>query len=223
MSSEAYSRALMSLAVACAIVSTGFVARRELFGSGSGALKPREVSGWQSYVDPSAVIGDLDAPIKLIVFSDFQCPFCKDFAENVWPPIHERFGDSVALAVRHWPLVRLHRHAYDAARAATCAGDQGAFEAFHDRLYEHQAEIGVRSYLDLASESGVADLARFAECVSSEDLVPTIDAGETDALSLGLRGTPSIMINDLLLYSPPPPLDELVGYIEERLNQRPTA
>ncbi len=84
--------------------------------------------------------GNPDAPVMIAEFSDFQCPFCKRWSEQVLPPLREQLGDQVALAFLHYPITQIHPNAGNASVAAICAGEQGKFWEMHDLLFARQAE-----------------------------------------------------------------------------------
>ncbi len=187
----------MIVAVACAIVTTGLVVRREFFqGSSQGPqMTPTDVPDWQKYLEDGRVIGHVNAPVKIIEFVDFQCPFCKEFALETWPAIQKEFADQVALVVRHWPLAG-HKHAKAAARAAECAAAQGRFEEFHNALFTQQDLIGEKPFVKFAGESGVSDLKAFEACASDTRPLESIDRARDEALELGFTGTPAALVND---------------------------
>lgn len=102
----------------------------------SGAFDPaqREIS-----VGSSISRGKTDALVKIVEFSDFQCPFCSKAHPTVKQVMSE-YGDKVQLVFKHFPLISIHPRAQIAAEAAECAKDQGKFWEFHDQLFEHQAD-----------------------------------------------------------------------------------
>lgn len=96
--------------------------------------KPRAVS-----VGSSISRGKADAPITIVEFSDFQCPYCSKAHPTVKQVMSE-YGDKVQLVFKHFPLVSIHPRAHISAQAAECAKDQGKFWEFHDQLFEHQTD-----------------------------------------------------------------------------------
>ena len=108
-------------------------------------------------VDPlrDHVRGPTDAPVTLVEYADFQCPYCGN-AYAVVGELLERFGDGVRFVFRHMPLADLHPRAMAAAEAAEAAGAQGRFWEMHDRLFEHQLELAEQ------------DLRRHAEAIGAE-------------------------------------------------------
>ena len=84
--------------------------------------------------------GDPSAPVVIVEFSDFECPYCKRWYDEALPSIRARVGTDVAIAFLHFPLTGIHPNAAAAHAAAECAGTQGAFKEMHDLLFERQDE-----------------------------------------------------------------------------------
>jgi protein-disulfide isomerase len=150
--------------VVCAAITTGLVIRREFFiapvAPGASAVQePVLVDNWRSHLAKGVRFGSATAPVQLIEFADFECPFCASLHVNL-KALRDRHPSKVALSFVHFPLPG-HRFAKPAARAAECAGEQGRFEAMHDRLFESQDQLGVKSWLEFATDSGVPDLKAF--------------------------------------------------------------
>jgi Na+/H+ antiporter NhaA len=150
-------------------------------------------------VDPERdhVRGPLDAPVTVLEYGDFECPYCGQ-AEPVLRELLRDFGD-VAYVWRHLPLNDVHPNAQRAAEAAEAAAEQGAFWDMHDLLLEHQDALGYRQLLDYAEQLGL-DVERF-----EDDLRTRVGAGriaqDVDSADLsGVSGTPTFFVNDLRHY-----------------------
>lgn len=102
--------------------------------SGAFDPKPRDVA-----IGTASVRGNAGAPVKIVEFSDFQCPFCSRAHPTVKKVLSD-YGDKVVLAYKHFPLVSIHPRAQISAEAAECAKDQGKFWEFHDQLFDHQTD-----------------------------------------------------------------------------------
>ncbi|MES2305605.1 MAG: thioredoxin domain-containing protein [Gemmatimonadota bacterium] len=209
----------MTVAVSCAVVTTGLVVRRELFTPPpvAAAGVPRPVKGWESFQEGGQLLGAANAQIKMVVFSDFQCGFCRKFALETWPEIHAKYGDKVAMVVQHWPL-NGHSEAYPAARAAECAGRQGKFEQYSKALFSQSDSIGKKAYGRFAVEAQVPDTIAFSACVAEPGKVAVIERGMAGATTLGLTGTPSIIIDGML--SPSGALSRVTSMLDEALKAR---
>ena len=209
------------LLVCCAVTVTGLSVKRELFPPVEVRepleMRPVPVENGARIAAAGHPLGPPEPDLEFVVFSDFECPACRTFALEVIPFIREYTGAKIGVRFRHWPLSR-HRLAYPAARAAECAGDQGRFEAYHNLLFSHQDSIGLKPFSAFASESGVPDIEEFERCNSQPGPVPRIEADAKEAQRIGARGTPSIILENLLLQSP---LDSarFMGLLEKALRE----
>lgn len=209
---------LTTTAVLCAVITTGLLVRRELVvGRTARSHDPVPLENYQAYA-VGHYFGPPNAPIKVVEFSDFQCPFCKRFADETWHVVQNRFPNDVALIYRHWPLP-MHRNAYAAARAAECAGEQGRFPAFHDLLFLKQDSIGTKPYTEFAVEARVPDIPAFNACNAKTERVAAIERDIAAARELNAHGTPTIIVNDRE-FPFNPSTDELVSLIQEELRKR---
>ncbi len=199
--------------VVCAVLVTAAVVKREFFGGPSVPPEdaPRRVSDWESLSAAGIRRGAEDAPVVIVEFADFQCPFCAVESRN----LHEvlmRHGDQVAFVFRHFPLSAIHPHAYSAAVAAECASAQGGFEAFHDLLFERQAEIGSVEWAEFAAMAAVPSVADFSVCMDEEWPRERVNQDIDAAMAAGLTSTPSVIVNGWLLPGTPS-----VAMLEERI------
>jgi protein-disulfide isomerase len=125
--------------------------------------------------------------------------------------LRERYPTQVDLSIVHYPL-NGHAFAEPAARAAECAGEQGRFEPMHNSLFVGSRQLRLKPWREFAAEAGVADLAAFESCVESKSPVPRIVDGAKLADDLGVRGTPTLIVNGWMLGQPPTAqkLDQMV-------------
>ncbi len=150
--------------------------------------------------DADWIKGSPNAPVKIVEFSDFECPFCKRHHETL-KPILEKYGDKVALVYRQFPLEQLHQKAMPVAIASECVGELGgdtAFFIFTDRYFEETLtndRTNIETLIPtLVAETGV-NKAKFTECFESEQTKPRVEEDVADAVETGGRGTPwSILI-----------------------------
>ncbi|WP_420127749.1 DsbA family protein [Longimicrobium sp.] len=181
----------------CALAVTGLVVKNELAGPPPAAAAAPEVkflSNWRSVSREGVVLGRPGAPVQIIEFSDFQCPFCARVQASL-AEVRRRHPDDVAVVFRHFPLTAIHPHATKAAEASACAGDQGRFEPYADALFARQDEIGTASWDDFARAAGVPDLATFGECMRTGKHAATVRRDADAAARIGLRVTPTLIIN----------------------------
>ena len=150
-------------------------------------------------VDPDRdhVRGGADARVTLVEYGDFQCPYCGE-AYPVVQELLERFGDQLRFVFRHMPLPDLHPRAPFAAEAAEAAGAQGRFWEMHDRLFEHQRELGDEELRSHADAVGVPDAERFdAELRDGLHAARVAEDLESGGRS-GVPSTPRFFVNGLI-------------------------
>jgi protein-disulfide isomerase len=207
--------ALVTLTL-CAVVVTGLVARREFFPPAGGMQPPApvRVPDWRAYAREGHRMGPADAPVTIVVFSDFQCPYCGILTERLHTVMraHPR---EVAVVYRHYPLAG-HPYALGAARASECAAAQERFPAFHDALFAAQDSIGVAGWDRFASTAHVPDLARFRACAAQAGPIATVKRDTVAGMRLRVSGTPTLLINDTRLQGAVP-ADTLEAFVRRAL------
>lgn len=207
---------------ACALCALGVVLGRAIEPSGADSAAPAEepVADWAGLIAGGTPMGRPDAPVVLVTFSDFQCPYCARLAVAL-DSLRRREPSRFRVLYRHMPLGEIHPHAYAAALAAECAAAQGRFERMHDLLFERQPELGVLPWDRLAQEAGVADASAFERCMRANEQRDRILSDARLADSLGIEGTPTVFLDGKRLHGriTPERLDRL---IEEALRSRRT-
>ncbi len=149
-------------------------------------------------------MGSPDAPVTMIEYSDFQCPYCGRFVSETFPQIEQNYIDTgeAKLIFKQFPLP-FHSNAQSAAEAAECAGEQGKFWEMHDKLFGNQASLGRDSYIAWAGQLGL-NVAAFQDCIDSSRYSAQIAADMQDGQSAGVSGTPSFVINGALVVGAQP-------------------
>jgi len=137
--------------------------------------------------------GPADAPIKLLEYGDYECPFCAD-AHSMVQEIQRQLGDDLLFAFRNFPLTNIHPHAEHAAEAAEAAGDQGNFWGIHDLLFENQAALEDEDLAAYADELGL-DAKRLLREVTSSVYAARIREDFKAGVRGGVNGTPTFFIN----------------------------
>ena len=160
--------------------------------------------------------GAATAPIEIVEFADFQCPYCARAAESVRQAV-AGYGDQVRVTYRHLPL-DFHEHARGAAEAAECAGKQGKFWAFHDALYANASALDAAGLRRQAGAIGL-DVAAWEACVSAGGGRDGVDADLAAASAAGVSGTPAFFINGRML-SGAQPADAFRAIIDDELDRR---
>jgi protein-disulfide isomerase len=140
-------------------------------------------------------LGKKEAPITVVEFSDYQCPFCKRFFENTLPTLKAEYIDAgkVRYVFRDFPLDRIHPQARKAAEAAHCAGDQGKYWEMHDLLFRNQQALHVES-LKLYARNLELDIAVFDACLDRGTYGAEVQRDLEDGLKAGIRGTPGFYV-----------------------------
>lgn len=161
--------------------------------------------------------GAADAPVTIVEFEDFQCPFCKK-AQGTLEQVLLRYKDKVRVVHRDFPLQPLHPASQKAHEAARCAEEQGKFWEYRELLYKNTPAAGPEQLNDYASKVGV-DVAVFKQCLDSGKFKMLVQKDETEGDRLGVTGTPAFFINGRLL-SGAQPENEFARVIDEELNKR---
>jgi protein-disulfide isomerase len=140
--------------------------------------------------------GSPDAPVVLVEYADFECPYC-GAAYAVVKKLETDLPDMLAVVFRQFPLANVHPHAQLAAEAAEAAGAQGRFWKMHDVLFQHQDALAPADLLRYAVPLHL-DLERFASDLSSHLFLPRIEDDMQEGLQSGVHGTPTFFINGVL-------------------------
>lgn len=148
-------------------------------------------------------IGPEDAEIIIVEFSDYQCPYCLRWHQQVYNELMAAYPGKIRLVYRNLPLTSIHPEAMPAAIAAECAGDQNAYWPYHDALFSGKYELGQEAYKQYASELGL-DTAAFETCLTENPNADVIQADMDFAINLGIRSTPTFFVNGLAIVGAQP-------------------
>lgn len=140
--------------------------------------------------------GSPDAPVVLVEYGDFECPYC-GAAYWVVKKLEQDLPDTLAVVFREFPLVDVHPHAPFAAEAAEAAGAQGGFWKMHDMLFEHQDALAPVDLMTYAAALHL-DLKRFASDLAGHVFLPKVQDDMKGGLQSGIKGTPTFFINGVL-------------------------
>lgn len=165
--------------------------------------------------DDDPFMGPPDAPVTLIEFSDFQCPYCRR-VQSVLKRLMTAYHGQLKLVFRDFPLRQIHPEAQKAAEAAQCANDQGQFWQYHDRLFA-TTELGVEDLKQYAVELGL-DAEHFNTCLDSDKYRQEVQGDIDDALAAGVNATPSFFVNGLPI-SGAVPFERFVEMVELALGR----
>ena len=161
---------------------------------GRAAPAPQPVIEKVVSIDDDPIKGDKNAPVTIIEFSDYECPFCKRSYDNVITQIDKEYisKGKVRLVFRDYPLP-FHKKAIPAAVAANCAGEQGKYWEVHDFLFENPDKLDTVAVLNSAEELGL-DKTKFEACINDKSKEKEITKDFEDGQKYGVRGTPSYFI-----------------------------
>lgn len=146
--------------------------------------------------DPARVRGNPKAPVMIVEFSDYQCPYCHQVEPTV-KQLLAKYGDKVSFAYRDYPLRAIHSQAEIAAEASRCALEQGKFWEYHDQLFT-SSKLDKDSLTEYAKNLGL-DEKEFGTCLSSEKYKSAIDKDLAEGGKAGVNGTPGFFINGIAL------------------------
>jgi protein-disulfide isomerase len=141
------------------------------------------------------VIGPETAPVTLVEYGDYECPYCGAAYVSV-KQLLDVLGDDIRFVFRNFPLSQIHPHAFQAANAAEAAGAQGEFWGMHDLLFENQRHLDPASLLAYARTLGL-DLQRFGADLTQQTYAPRIREDFLSGVRSGVNGTPTFFVNEV--------------------------
>ena len=151
--------------------------------------------------DPS--FGPADAPITIIEFSDFQCPYCQKWHNEVWKKLVAAYPTQIRLVYRDFPLYSIHPDAAPAANAAECANEQSKYWEFHDLLFSGSEGLGESAYQSYASALQL-DMPSFQKCLDENRYEAEVTADFEYASGIGIQSTPTFFVNGVALIGAQP-------------------
>ena len=166
--------------------------------------------------DPSKG-GPASAPVTLVEFSDFQCPYCARVGPAL-TRVEEVYGDQVRIVFKDFPLLQIHNNAAKAAEAGSCANEQGKFWALHDKMFENQSKLSVAEIKQHAKEAGL-DANAFDQCLDSGKQTAEWTKDLADGEKYGVTGTPAFFVNGRLLGGAAS-FEKLAEVIDDELSRR---
>lgn len=146
--------------------------------------------------DNDHILGNKDAKVVIIEYSDFECPFCERHHPTMQQIVDE-YGDDVAWVYRHFPL-SFHPEAKPSALASECASEQGKFWEYADELFANQDKLGDEYYTELASELGL-NAKEFSDCYDNEEYASVVTEQTASGRTAGVSGTPATFVNGQLV------------------------
>jgi protein-disulfide isomerase len=176
----------------------------------SGAVQPLR----QAVAADGPARGPSDAPVTIVEFADFQCPFCRRMVPTL-QHVLERYPTQVRIVFRYLPLTEIHPEALHAAEAAVCAQRQGKFWEMHDAIFSDDSPLGIGSLRAIAARIGL-NSDTFETCVRDPDVNKPINSDVHAAESLGVRATPTLFVNGRFLQGGMPE-ESIIALIDDEL------
>ncbi len=183
------------------------------------ASKDLSVEETLSALGKGPMLGSSTAPVTIVEFADFQCSFCRKFWADTLPKLKESYVEQgqVRVVYRHFAI--LGKFSEQAAMAADCAGEQGKFWEYHDRLFANQGALAfTQSKLEQYGRELGLKAGNFKRCLANEKYRKKVEGETAVAFSLGGRGTPSFFVNGRLMVGAQP-FDVFQTVIEEELEK----
>jgi protein-disulfide isomerase len=184
-----------------------------MIASGQQAAQTDPDARVEVSVDDDPAHGPADAPVVMIEFSDFNCPYCGRFARETLPLLRENYNDQIHFVYRDFPI--LGDSSLQAAIAAECADDQGAFWGFHDLLFENQRGFNQEMFTRFG-EALALDIEQFTACQNDPAVRDEVIADYEEASRLRVSGTPTFFINGRRVVGAQP-YEVFQGVIDEEL------
>ncbi len=159
-----------------------------------GAAPPAAPAKVNVSADDDPSWGPQNAPVTIIEFSDFQCPFCGRFHRDTYDQIRKNYSGKIRFVYRDFPIVQLHPYAEISAQAADCVNEQGQFWPYHDLLLSNQDISGASDLRRFAAQLGI-DMSTYDDCVRTQRYQQEVAKDLQDGTGYGVQGTPTFFIN----------------------------
>ena len=211
-----------SILLAAVIISTTLIWSKNIPSQGIAQIAP-DNSQIVIETDDDPSLGSGDSKVTIVEFSDFQCPFCRIFWRDTFPQLKKEYIDTgkAKFVYRDFPL-EFHPSAAVSANAAECAGDQGKFWEYHDKVFGEQEKLGegtisyaIKDIKKWAGEIGL-DSDEFNQCLNAEKYKEEVEKDYNDGVKYGVTGTPTLFINGRKIIGAQP-FENFSAIIEEEL------
>jgi len=184
------------------------------------AVKPNITVADLKPTGQDVILGDPKAPVTLIEYGDYQCPFCGKMFQETEKKLREEYikTNKVQMVYRDFPLDSIHPFARLAAEAANCAKDQGKFWLYHDTLFEKQSQIPSMDFGKIANELGLSEVV-FQKCVTEGKYKDKVEQDLQGGIAIGVNSTPTTFVNGQALVGAQP-YESFKAVIEKALKSK---
>jgi protein-disulfide isomerase len=200
---QRFESALSVMMTVCALIVTGIMLR-----DGVGAapnqtegLAPEPFEGWSAVTERGHLLGREDAKVAIVVFVDYECPFCRVLHMRL-DSLLAQYPNDVSLRLIDFPL-SVHKNAATAALAAQCSAEQGVLGPFAKAAFLRQESLQEAAWADLAGVDGEGGRERFDACMKGNDALQLADTARAFARGHSISGTPTLLMNGWRLRRPP--------------------
>ena len=167
--------------------------------SGGAAQQPTDLPApIDVSVDDDPSLGPENAPVTIVAFSDFQCPYCGRFALDTFDQLMAEYDGQIRFVFRDFPLTQMHPDSLGAHIAAECANEQGKFWEMHDLIFANQTALDTETLQGYAEQLNL-DMTAFNSCLEDPAMEDEVMADVTDGGSYGVVGTPYFFVNGILI------------------------
>lgn len=157
---------------------------------------PEQESAVSFSLEGEPSLGNSEAKVTVVEFSDFQCPFCAKFVLEIFPQIKQEYIDmgKIRMVFKNFPLMNIHENAEGSAEASECANDQGKFWEYKEKLFQNQQALSVGNLKQYAKDLGMNE-GQFNSCFDSKKYADEVSQDLIEGITAGVTGTPTFYIN----------------------------
>lgn len=204
-----------ALLVGSTIVIAGMAIHQEFFEEPDMTAGLQYVHGWENILPGLFLEGNEEAPITILKFYDYQCPYCKQINSEL-EHLFEKYPDKIKIHYVHNPLAN-HDYAYTVAKASECARRQQMFKPFHNVLFNYQTELSTLSLINAAEKSGINDLKKFSSCTENNMTAEIVNENLALSEELNIYAIPTIIMNGWIIEGAAPLeyLDRMIDYLTD--------
>ncbi len=204
---------VLALVVALPLFIWAIITQKFLISKRAASGEPTPAPRVSIDIAGQPSVGPENAPILIVEFGDFECPFCKTFHDQTFGALMQAYPNQIHFVFKDFPLIPIHPQAQVAAEAAECAFEQDKFWEMHDMIFDNQDTLSNSSYAGFAAQLNL-NVTQFNDCTSTHKYAAEIANDYTQGISYGVGGTPTFFINGLVLVGAAP-----LSVFQDMINQ----